>query len=180
MKSIVLPMVLAVLAAACASKGRDAGTVSSASSPQAPREWSNVLKLPVGTAIRVTERDGDKAYGRVMSVTDQRLTLELEAGSQTIPRSDVLLIERFPTSIPKSVPGVAVGVGAALSLSSSSTPETYRRSVSTAQETLDKGSTPLRDGVYVDALELVGTTAERVGRAIERTRKTVVVYRARE
>jgi hypothetical protein len=26
----------------------------------------------------------------------------------------------------------------------------------------------------------VGTTAERVGKAIERTRKTVVVYRARE
>jgi hypothetical protein len=38
----------------------------------------------------------------------------------------------------------------------------------------------LRDGVYVDALALVGTTAEMVGRAIERTRRTVVVYRARD
>jgi hypothetical protein len=52
--------------------------------------------------------------------------------------------------------------------------------VAPAQETLDKGTTPLRDGVYVDVLELVGTTAERVNKAIERTRKTVVVYRARE
>jgi hypothetical protein len=115
-----------------------------------------------------------------MVVTDLKLTLELEAGSQSIARSDVLLIERFPTSFPTSVPGAAVGVGAALTVSSSSTPETYRRSVAPAHETLDKASTPLRDGYYVDALELVGETAERVKKAIEQTRKTVVVYRARE
>jgi hypothetical protein len=174
MKSIVLPMVLAVLAG-CASKGLDADRA--ASDPL--REWSNVEKLPMGTAVRVTELDGDKAYGHVMAVTNLKLTLELEAGSQTIARSDVLLIEKFPTSFPTSVPGAAVGVGAALSVASSSTPETYRRSVAPAQETLDKASTPLRDGYYVDALELVGETAERVKKAIERTRRTVVVYRAR-
>jgi hypothetical protein len=177
MKVAVLPMVLAVLASGCASKAVDANR---AAAEPAPFEWSNVEKLPTGTAVRVTERDGDKAYGRVMGVTDLKLTLELEAGSESIARSDVLLIERFPTSFPKSVPGAAVGVGAALSLSSSSTPETYRRSVAPAQETLDKASTPLRDGFYVDALALVGTTAEMVDKAIERTRKTVVVYRARE
>ena len=177
MKVAVLPMVLAVLASGCASKGLDADR---AASEPAPQEWSAVAKLPVGTAIRVTERDGDKAYGRVMVVTDLRLTLELEAGSETIERNEIVLIERFPTSFPKSIPGAAVGVGAALSLSSSSTPETYRRSVAPAQENLDKASTPLRDGVYVDALALVGTTAEMVNKAIERTRKTVVVYRARE
>ncbi len=177
MKVAVLPMVLAVLASGCASKSLDADRTAAEPPSQ---EWSAVAKLPVGTAIRVTERDGDKAYGRVMVVTDLRLTLELEAGSQTITRDEIVLVERFPTSFPKSVPGAAVGVGAALSLSSSSTPETYRRSVSPAQETLDKGSTPLRDGFYVDALALVGTTAEMVNKAIERTRKTVVVYRARE
>ncbi len=48
------------------------------------------------------------------------------------------------------------------------------------QETLDKAAIPLRDGVYVDALDLVGATAERVNKAIESTRTTVVVYRARE
>jgi hypothetical protein len=168
---------MAVLGSGCASKGVDADR---AASEPASQEWSAVAKLPVGTSVRVTERDGDKSYGRVMGVTDLKLTLELEAGSQSIARSDVLLIERFPTSFPKSIPGAAVGVGAALSLSSSSTPETYRRSVAPAQETLDKASTPLRDGVYVDALALVGTTAERVAKAIERTRRTVVVYRARE
>jgi len=177
MKVAVLPMVLAVLASGCASKAVDANR---AASEPAPQEWSAVAKLPVGTAIRVTERDGDKAYGRVMAVTDLKLTLELEAGSETIARDEIALIERFPTSFPKSVPGAAVGVGAALSLSSSSSPETVRRSVAPAPETLDKGTTPLRDGVYVDVLELVGTTAERVDKAIERTRKTVVVYRARE
>jgi hypothetical protein len=177
MKVAVLPMVLAVLASGCASKAVDANR---AAAEPAPFEWSNVEKLPTGTAVRVTERDGDKAYGRVMGVTDLKLTLELEAGSETIARNEIVLIERFPTSFPKSVPGAAVGVGAALSLSSSSSPETYRRSVAPAQETLDKASTPLRDGVYVDVLELVGTTAERVNKAIERTRKTVVVYRARE
>lgn len=177
MKVAVLPMVLALLASGCAAKGLDADR---AASEPAFQEWSAVAKLPVGTAIRVTRRDGDKAYGRVMVVTDLRLTLELEAGSESIERNEIVLIERFPTSFPKSVPGAAVGVGAALSLSSSSTPETYRRSVAPAQETLDKASIPLRDGVYVDALALVGTTAERVNKAIERTRKTVVVYRARE
>ncbi len=173
MKIVFLAMVLAVLASSCAGKAPEAD-------PAALDRWSSVEKLPVGTAIRVTERDGDKAYGRVMTVTDLRLTLELEAGSQTIAREEIVLIERFPTSFPKSVPGAAVGVGAALSLSASSTPETPRRSVAPAQETLDKASTPLRDGVYVDALALVGTTAEMVNKAIERTRKTVVVYRARE
>ncbi len=173
MKIASLPMVLAVLACGCATKTVEVD-------PEALDRWSNVEKLPVGTAVRVTESDGDKAYGRVMTVTDLRLVLELEAGSQTIARSEIVLIERFPTSFPKSVPGAAVGVGAALSLSASSTPETPRRSVAPAHETLDKASTPLRDGVYVDALALVGSTAERVNKAIERTRKTVVVYRARE
>ncbi len=176
MKHAALPMVLAVLASGCASKGVEADR---AASEPPSHEWSAVAKLAVGTAVRVTERDGDKSYGRVMSVTDLGLTLELEAGSQAIARAEIALIERFPTSFPKSVPGAAVGVGAALSVASSSTPETYRRSVAPAQETLDKASTPLRDGVYVDALALVGETAERVGKAIEKTRKTVVVYRAR-
>ena len=176
MKHFVLPMVLAAVASGCASKGLDADRAAS----DPPRELSNVEKLPVGTAVRVTERDGDKSYGRVMVVTDLKLTLELEAGSQSIARSDVLLVERFPTSFPTSVPGAAVGVGAALTVSSSATPETYRRSVAPAHETLDKATTPLRDGYYVDALELVGETAERVKKAIEQTRKTVVVYRARE
>src|SRR3990172_827219 len=176
MKVAVLPMVLAVLASGCASKGVDAGRAAS----EPAQEWSAVAKLPVGTAIRVTERDGDKAYGRVMAVTDLRLTLELEAGSETIARDEIALIERFPTSFPKSVPGAAVGVGAALSLSSSSSPETVRRSVAPAPETLDKGTTPLRYRLYLYFLHLLGTTAEMVDKAIERTRKTVVVYRARE
>jgi len=177
MRKALLPMVLAVLASGCASKAVD--SERTASEPGSS-DWSVVAKLPVGTPIRVTEKDGDRAYGRVMTVSNLKLTLELEAGSQAIARDEILLVERFPTSFPKSVPGVAVGVGAALSVSSSASPETYRRSVAPAQETLDKASTPLRDGVYVDALALVGETAERVGRAIERTRRTVVVYRARE
>ena len=174
---VVLPMVLAVLASGCASRARDSVR---APSDAASFEWSNVGKLPVGAAVRVTERDGEKAYGRIMSVTDLNLTLELEAGSRSIARSDILLIERFPTSFPRSVPGAAVGVGAAFAVASSSTPETYRRSVAPARETLDQASTPMRDGYYVDAVELVGETAQRVGSAIERTRRTVVVYRARE
>jgi hypothetical protein len=175
MRQATIPLVLAVLASACASKTIEADRPATAS-----QEWSAVEKLPVGTAVRVTNRAGDRAYGRVMAVTDLRLTLELEAGSLPIARDEIVLVERFPTSFPMSIQGAAVGVGAALSLSASSTPETYRRSVAPAQETLDKASTPLRDGVYVDALELVGTTAERVSKAIENTRKTVVVYRARE
>lgn len=177
MRTIALPLVVAISGWACASKTVDLDRTASDS---ASHEWSAVAGLPVGTAVRVSERDGDKAYGRVMEVTDLRLTLELDAGSLPIARDEIVLVERFPTSFPKSVPGAAVGVGAALSLSASSTPETYRRSVAPAQETLDKASTPLRDGIYVDALELVGTTAERVNKAIENTRKTVVVYRARE
>ncbi len=173
MKIALLSMGFAVLASACATKTADVD-------PAALDRWSSVEKLPVGTAVRVTERDADKFYGRVMTVTDLRLTLELEAGSQAIAREEIVLIERFPVSFPKSVPGAAVGVGAALSLSASSTPETYRRSVAPGQDALDKASIPLRDGVYIDALDLVGATAERVNKAIESTRTTVVVYRARE
>jgi hypothetical protein len=170
MKLAILAIGLAAIASACSTKTTEVD-------PASLDRWSSVEKLPVGTAIRVTARHGAKAYGRVMTVTDLGLTLELEAGSMTIAREQIVLIERFPTSFPKSIPGAAVGVGAALSLSASSTPETPRRSVAPAQETLDKASTPLRDGVYIDALALVGTTAEQVSRAIEETRRTVVVYR---
>jgi hypothetical protein len=173
MKLAFLAIGLAVLAFACSTRTAEVD-------PASLDRWSSVEKLPVSTAIRVTARDGAKAYGRVMTVTDLGLTLELEAGSMTIERERIVLIERFPTSFPKSIPGAAVGVGAALSLSASSTPETPRRSVAPSQETLDKASTPLRDGVYVDALALVGSTAERVSKAIEATRRTVVVYRVRE
>jgi hypothetical protein len=145
-----------------------------------PFQWSNVEKLKVGTSVRVTELDGDKWYGRVMQVGSRNLVLEEEAGSRSIARNEIALIERFPTSLPRSLPGATVGVGAALSVSSSATPETFQPSVAPAQGTLDQASTPMRDGVYVDALALVGTTAAMVDRAIERTRTTVVVYRARE
>jgi hypothetical protein len=170
MRYAVLPLVLGVLGSSALS----------AVSEPASQDWSAVTKLPVGTAVRVTERGGDRAYGKVMTVTALALTLELEAGSQSIARNEILLIERFPTSFPKSFSGAAVGVGAAFSVAASSSPETYRRSVAPGQENLDKASTPLKDGVYVDALALVGETAERVNKAIEKTRKTVVVYRARE
>jgi hypothetical protein len=176
MKNAFLPIVLA-LAAGCASRRVDADR---AASDAALHSWSNVQKLPVGTAVRVTERDLDRAYGRILSVSDLNLTLELEAGSQSIPRSEIILIERFPASVPTSLPGAAVGVGAAFAVATSATPETYRPSVAPAHDTLDKAATPLRDGVYVDAVALVGETAERVGGAVERTRKTVIVYRARE
>jgi hypothetical protein len=145
-----------------------------------PFDWSNVEKLKVGTSIRVTELDGDKWYGRVMQVGSLKLVLEEEAGSRSIARNEIALIERFPTSLPRSLPGATVGIGAALSLSSSATPETFQPSVAPTHDTLDQASTPMRDGVYVDALALVGTTAAMVDRAIERTRTTVVVYRARE
>jgi hypothetical protein len=145
-----------------------------------PFDWSNVEKLKVGTSIRVTELDGDKWYGRVMQVSTLKLVLEEESGSRSIARSEISLIERFPTSLPKSIPRATVGVGAALSLSSSATPETFQPSVAPAPDTLDQASTPMRDGIYLDALALVGTTAAMVDRAIERTRTTVVVYRARE
>jgi hypothetical protein len=172
-----LLLVLAALASGCAAKAVDSDR---AALETGSRDWSAVAKLPVGTAVRVTHRSGDRAYGLVMVVTDTRLTLELEAGSLPIAREEIALIERFPTSFPRSVPGAAVGVGAAFAVASSSTPETYRRSVAPARETLDQASTPMRDGYYVDALALVGETVERVGRAIEGTRRTVVVYRARE
>ncbi|MGH9320937.1 MAG: hypothetical protein ACRD3V_13760 [Vicinamibacteria bacterium] len=176
MKYAVLPLLTFILASGCASKGVDADR---ATADATLHDWSHVEKLAVGTPVRVTEKDADRAYGRIMVVTDLRLTLELEAGSETIERSDIALIERFPTSFPKSIPNAAVGVGAALSLSSSSSPKTYSRSVAPSQETLDPQGEHTRNGYYVDALSLVGTTAEMVKKAIESSRTTVVVYRAR-
>jgi hypothetical protein len=166
-----------IFASACAS------TRGGASEPS-PREarlsdWNNVTKLSNGIPIRVTTLDGERSYGRVMSATSQGVTLELEASSVTLARETVALVERFPASFPNSVPRVAVGVGAALSLSSSSSPATYRRSVAPAHEILDKTNEHTRNGYYVDTVELVGRTAQMVDRAIESTRRTVVVYRAR-
>jgi hypothetical protein len=163
--------------AACAAKSGG----SSEPSPEAARvfDWSNVTKLSVGTPVRVTKKDGERTYGRLMVATRQELTLELEAGSRTMARETISLVERFPTSFPQSLPRAAVGVGAALSLSSSSAPNTYQRSVAPAQENLDQATEPTHNGIYIDTAELVGQTAQMVDRAIESTRKTVVVYRSR-
>lgn len=152
-----------------------------ASHPQSPaiHSWSNVEKLSQGTAVRVTERDSDRVYGRVMVVTALDLTLELESSSQTISRDEIVLVERFPTSFPASVPKATVGLGAALTLSSSATPRTYQVAVAPAPVSLEAGNEQLRDGVYVDAVALVASGAQMVSKAIESTRKTVVVYRAR-
>jgi hypothetical protein len=178
MKSSFLGFVLSILltgAAGCASTG----AVEPTTSPTAASldDWSNVQKLRIGTGIRVTEADGDKSYGGVMVVTSFELTLELVDGSKAIARDQIVLVERFPASVPTSLPGAAVGIGAALTLSSSATPDTYRRSVAAGTDTLDKESFPITNGYYVDALGLVGRSVEWVDRAIESSRTTVVVYR---
>ena len=171
----LLSAILVTLAAGCASTG----TVDPVSEPSAARlaDWSNVESLRVGTPVRVTERDGDKSYGRVMVVTSLKLTLELVDGSKSIARDEIALIERFPVSVPTSLPGAAVGVGAALTLSSAASPDTVSPDVAASHHTLDKATVPITNGYYVDALELVGRSAEMVNRAIESTRETVVVYR---
>jgi hypothetical protein len=154
---------------------------AAAAVPQVPEvhSWSNVEKLSEGTAVRVTELDSDRVYGRVMKVTALELTLELESSSRSIPRDEIALVERFPTSFPKSVPGATVGLGAALTLSSSATPKTYQVAVAPAPMSLDAGDEQAKDGVYVDAVAVVATGAQMVSKAVEKTRKTVVVYRAR-
>jgi hypothetical protein len=174
MRNAILPLALA-LAVGCATKRLD-----SESAPSESSSWSSVEKLPAGTAVRVTERDSDKWYGRILSVSNLNLALELEAGSRSIPRGEVVLIERFPASVPTSIPGAAAGLGAALAVASSATPDVSLQSVAPTHDVLDSAEIPLKDGVYVDALSLVGESAGRVARAVERTRKTVVVYRARE
>jgi hypothetical protein len=167
-------VMLATVALGCASTGDVAPSEPSAA---ALADWSNVVKLRVGTPVRVTDRDSDKFYGRVMAVTSLKLTLELVDGSKAIARDDVALVERFPASLPGSVPGAVVGFGAALTLSSSATPDTYRTSVALGTDSLEKVAFPITNGYYVDALELVGRSVELVDRAIERSRTTVVVYR---
>jgi hypothetical protein len=154
---------------------------AAAAAPQDPEihAWSNVEKLPEGTAVRVTELDSDRAYGRVMKVTAFELTLELESSSLSISRDEIALVERFPTSFPKSIPAATVGLGAALTLSSSATPRTYDVAVAPAPVSLEAGNQQASDGVYVDAVALVATGAQMVSKAIEKTRKTVVVYRVR-
>jgi hypothetical protein len=164
----------AILALGCAMN-------AAAAVPPGPEvhAWSNVEKLPEGTAVRVTELDSDRVYGRVMKVTALDLTLELESSSRSVSRDDIALVERFPTSLPKSIPGATVGLGAAMTLSSSAAPRTYQVAVAPAPVSLESGNEQLRDGVYVDAVALVATGAQMVSNAIEKTRKTVVVYRAR-
>jgi hypothetical protein len=167
-------VLLAFLAFGCASTA----SVAPEGDPSAAAlgDWANVEKLRIGTPVRVTERDSDKSYGRVMVVTSLKLTLELADGSKAIARDDVALVERFPASLPGSVPGAAVGFGAALTLSSSATPDTYRTSVAPGTDSLEKEAFPITNGYYVDALELVGRSVEMVDRAIESSRSTVVVY----
>jgi hypothetical protein len=140
--------------------------------------WENVERLETDTAVRVTRRDGERFYGRVMSVSNLRITLALTDRSQSIPRSEVLVIERFPIHFQSAVPKAAVGVGAALSLSSSSAPKNYSRSVAPAHEAMELPSR-YRDGYYVDALELAGTAIQMTAEALERARQTRIVYRSR-
>lgn len=169
-----------VLASACASTG----AVATVPPDDTARfgDWANLEKLEKleeGTPIRVTERDGLRHYGPLMEVTGLELKLELVAGSVSIARPDVALVERFPASFPKAFPSAAVGVGAALAVSTASSPEGYRESVGPTQDVQGKESEIARNGVYVDLLDLVGTTVEMVDRAIESSRETLVVYRAR-
>jgi hypothetical protein len=109
----LLAVLLVALAAGCASTGKVA---PSTERQVALDDWSNVEKLRIGTPVRVTERDGDRFYGRVMTVTSLRLTLELVDASQMIERAEIVLVERFPASFPTSFTGGAVGIGAALAL----------------------------------------------------------------
>lgn len=167
-----------VIASGCASTGAilpdQAPKVSSAA--PSPSSWSTVQSLDEGVAVRVTRKDGERFFGHVMAVSAFDIKLELVDASETLLREDVRLVERFPRSFPRSLPGAAAGVGAALSLASSSTPSGYFESVSPAPEVLDKSTEHVRNGYYVNAVELVGASVDRVANAIEGTRRTVVVY----
>lgn len=174
--AILVPLVLA-LAAGCASTNAVAPTVQSqARASVDTQSWNGVQKLSEGSAVRVTRKDGERYFGHVMSVSALDIKLELVDASKTIARDDVRLVERFPRSFPRSLPGAAVGVGAALSLASSSTPEGYYESVSPAPENLDKATEHVKNGYYVNAVELVGASVDRIATAIEASRETVVVY----
>ena len=175
MRSSMVLLAALVIVSGSASTGA-AAPASAPKTDAALDNWNNVQKLEEDGAVRVTQKNGERFFGHVMSVSALELKLELVDASKTIARDDVRLVERFPRSFPRSVSGAAVGVGAALSLSSSSTPQGYYESVAPAPVVLDKSSTHLRNGYYVNAVELVGSSIDRIATAIENTRKTVVVY----
>lgn len=182
MKSTVATVGILLLAfvAGCASSG--ALAPAAAPTTQASvgtQSWKNVQSLSEGTAVRVTQKDGERFFGHVMAITALEIKLELVDASKSILRDDVRLVERFPRSFPRSLPGAAAGVGAALSLASSSTPEGYYESVAPAPENLDKSTEYVKNGYYVNAVDLVAGSVDRIANAIERTRETVVVYEAR-
>ena len=78
----------------------------------AESSWQNVQQLQVGQKIRLVQMDRESANGKLLSVSDESISLQAGKGKRTVLRADVLRIDRKGGKRARNlVIGAAVGAG---------------------------------------------------------------------
>jgi hypothetical protein len=79
-----------------------------------PASWHNLNAVRVGEKIQVLERNSTKISGTFLNVSDGAISVQREAGSQAIPRQDVVSVKLMKNRhrLRNTFIGASIGAGA--------------------------------------------------------------------
>jgi hypothetical protein len=79
-----------------------------------PACWHNLNAVPVGEKIQVLERNSTETSGTFLNISNGAISVQREAGSQAIPRQDVVSVKLMKNRhrLRNSFIGAAIGAGA--------------------------------------------------------------------
>jgi hypothetical protein len=79
-----------------------------------PASWQNLNSVRVGEKIQVVERNSTKISGTFLNISDGAISVQQEAGSQAIPRQDVVSVKLMKNRhrLRNTFIGAAIGAGA--------------------------------------------------------------------
>jgi hypothetical protein len=78
-----------------------------------PASWQNLNAVRVGEKIQVLERNSTKVSGTFLNLSDGAISVQQEAGSQAIPRQDVVSVKLMKNKhrLRNTFIGAAIGAG---------------------------------------------------------------------
>ena len=84
-----------------------------------PASWENLNTIPAGEKIQVVEMNSKKVSGTFVSVSDAAISLQVEAGQQTIQRQDVRSVKLTKRQhlVRNALIGAGLGGGAGAGIS---------------------------------------------------------------
>ncbi len=84
-----------------------------------PSSWENLNTLQTGEKIQVVEMNSKRVSGTFVSLSDAAISLQQEAGPQTIQRQDVLSVKvmKAPHRLRNTLIGAGVGAGVGAGIS---------------------------------------------------------------